>query len=74
MNERDILNELASKPIRSIDLKDSLTIRGFCGSMRTADRLIVKWISVGLLKKVSLDKRNYFVIYEQEDVESTPPE
>lgn len=63
MNEHEILELLASEPVKTSSLKRMLVNTRHCTNMRSADRTVARWLAAGVLKKVSFEVKGFRVIY-----------
>jgi hypothetical protein len=65
MLKEQILELLACKPIKTAKLKADMIKNEFADNIRTADRLVAKWLRAGDLKRIGLGERDFKVIYKE---------
>jgi hypothetical protein len=63
--EEEFLRAIARAPIRTSKLKALMLRAKLCRNVRTADRLVEKWIDNGLIKKISLERKDFRVIHSE---------
>jgi hypothetical protein len=62
MDKTQVIELLAAKPIKTSRLKAGLIKNEYCDNIRTADRIVARWLRAGDIKRIGLGERDFKVI------------